>query len=181
MAHPKAIDNPWSWSNVSSLDIHVSIKCPLNLVCTPSIIKNVTLVKCYTSPKTYCPGIVRSTYLFLVESDRLIEVDSWTDEALPLGLKNLIFLVESDKWSEVDSWTDEALPLGWKNPIFLVESDSLTEVDSSTVEALPLGWKNPIFMVESDGLTEVDSWTDEALPLGWKIRFSWWRVMAWQK
>jgi len=42
---------------------------------------------------------------------------------------------------EADSLTDEALPLGWKNPIFLVESDSLTEVDSSTVEALPQGGK----------------------------------------
>ena len=31
-------------------------------------------------------------------------------------------LVESDSLIEVDSWTDEALPLGWKNPIFLVES-----------------------------------------------------------
>ena len=62
-----------------------------------------------------------------MESDKLSEVDSWTDEALPLGWKNPIFLVESDKLSEVDSWTDEALPLGWKNPIFLVESDRLTE------------------------------------------------------
>ena len=32
-------------------------------------------------------------------------------------------LLESDSLIEVDSWTDEALPLGWKNPIFLVESD----------------------------------------------------------
>jgi len=31
---------------------------------TPSMDKNVTLVKYYKSLKTYCPGIVRSTYLF---------------------------------------------------------------------------------------------------------------------
>ena len=40
------------------------------------------------------------------------------------------FLLESDSLTEVDSSTDEALPLGWKNPIFLVENGRLTETGS---------------------------------------------------
>ena len=35
---------------------------------TPSVDKNVTLVKCCTSLEIYCPGIVRSTYLFVLET-----------------------------------------------------------------------------------------------------------------
>ena len=38
---------------------------------TPSVDKNVTLVKCCTSLEIYCPGIVRSTYLLKFKSDYL--------------------------------------------------------------------------------------------------------------
>ena len=38
--------------------------------------KNVTLVKYYKSLKTYCPGIVRSTYLFILVNINVLEFSS---------------------------------------------------------------------------------------------------------